>query len=207
MPFKYPLLIPEVGFKIKLSTPNHCFNEIEPHYRKNMFLTEMKTKTQISCALSATQWATWEIRIFTYAKKKRYISCALIAQLISAFVFSSWILNSRFLNLKFQASGRLLWRYILVCVGPVLCFSSHVLVQSGLCQTWSETTKTDFLMNSHISWQNLWWSLLIVKPWHQQCILMSSCLRKQNEDTVFYMKDVHVLQKSGRVWVDPLNGC
>ena len=41
------------------------------------------------------------------------------AQLISAFVFVTWIVQSLFyLKPKFQASSYLLWLYSLVCVGP-----------------------------------------------------------------------------------------
>ena len=44
--------------------------------------------------------------IFAYAKSKSKISCAVSAQLISAFVFSTRIVQSRLLlNMKFQASG------------------------------------------------------------------------------------------------------
>ena len=42
-----------------------------------------------------------------------------IAQLISAFVFATQIIQSLFfLNLKFQASSYLLWLHSPVCVGP-----------------------------------------------------------------------------------------
>ena len=41
------------------------------------------------------------------------------AQLISAFVFATWIVQSLyFLNPKFQASSHFLWLYSPVCVGP-----------------------------------------------------------------------------------------
>ena len=57
--------------------------------------------------------------VFAYAKTKTQISCAVTAQLISAFVFAIWILQSLFfLNPKFQASSYLLWLYSLVCIGP-----------------------------------------------------------------------------------------
>ena len=50
---------------------------------------------------------------------------------ISAFVFTTWIVQSLyFLNPKFQASSHLLWLY-----NP-----------DRLCRTWSETLKTGFLM-------------------------------------------------------------
>ena len=56
---------------------------------------------------------------FAYAKTKTQISCAVLAQLISAFVFATWIVQSLFyLNPKCQASSHLLWLYSRVCVGP-----------------------------------------------------------------------------------------
>ena len=60
-----------------------------------------------------------------YAKTKTQISCAVIAQLISTFVFATWIVQCLFfLNLKFQASS----------------------LQANLCQTWSKPQITGFLM-------------------------------------------------------------
>ena len=56
---------------------------------------------------------------FAYAKTKTQISCAVTAQLISAFVFATWIVQSLFyLNPKLQASSYLLWLYSPVCVRP-----------------------------------------------------------------------------------------
>ena len=56
---------------------------------------------------------------FAYAKTKAQISCAVIAQLISAFVFATRVVQFLyFLNPKFQASSYILWLYSLVCVGP-----------------------------------------------------------------------------------------
>ena len=73
--------------------------------------------------------ATWENRIFAYAKTKTQISFAVTAKLISAFVFATWIVQSlSFLNPKFQVPSHLLWLRSPVCVG-----------------TWSETPKTGFL--------------------------------------------------------------
>ena len=57
--------------------------------------------------------------LFANAKSKTQISCAVTAQLISAFVFAIWIVQSLYyLNPKFQASDHLLWLYSPVCVGP-----------------------------------------------------------------------------------------
>ena len=56
---------------------------------------------------------------FAYVKTKTQISFAATAKLISAFVFALRIVQFLYyLNLKFQASSRLLWLYSPVCVGP-----------------------------------------------------------------------------------------
>ena len=57
-------------------------------------------------------------RIFAYAKTKPQISCAVTAQVISAFVFATRIVQFLFfLNPKFQACTQLLWLHRPVCVG------------------------------------------------------------------------------------------
>ena len=54
------------------------------------------------------------------AKTKAQISCAVTMQLISAFVFTTYIVQSLyFLNLKIQAYNNNLWLYSLICVGMV----------------------------------------------------------------------------------------
>ena len=56
---------------------------------------------------------------FTCAKTKTQISCAVTAQLITAFVFATWIVQPHFyLNQKFHASSHLRWLYSQDCVGP-----------------------------------------------------------------------------------------
>ena len=63
-------------------------------------------------------------------KRKPQISCAVTVQLISAFVFATWKVQSLFyLNPKFQASS----------------------LQPGLCRTWLENTKTGFLTTRPIT--------------------------------------------------------
>ena len=58
-------------------------------------------------------------RLFAYTKTKTQISFVVTAKLISAFVFTTRILQSLyFLNPKFQGSSHLLWLYSLVCVRP-----------------------------------------------------------------------------------------
>ena len=59
--------------------------------------------------------------VFAYAKTKALISCAISAQLISAFVNTFFLL-------------------------PIYESISSVSVQPGLCKTWSETTKKGFLV-------------------------------------------------------------
>ena len=60
-----------------------------------------------------------ENRLFAYVKTKTQISFAVTAKLISAFVLATRILQFLyFLNPKFQASSHPLWLYSLVCVGP-----------------------------------------------------------------------------------------
>ena len=55
----------------------------------------------------------------TYAKTKTQISCAVTAQLISAFVFATRIVQFLlYLYPKFQDSSFLLCVYRPVCVGP-----------------------------------------------------------------------------------------
>ena len=56
--------------------------------------------------------------IIKFAKTKTQISCAVTAQLISAFVFAIRIVQFLYyLNPKFQASSHLLWLYSPICVG------------------------------------------------------------------------------------------
>ena len=57
--------------------------------------------------------------VFASAKTKTEISFAVIAKLISAFVFAKRLVQYLYiLNPKFQASSLLLWLYSPVCVGP-----------------------------------------------------------------------------------------
>ena len=57
--------------------------------------------------------------LVSYAKTKTQISCAVTAQLISAFNFAIRIAQSLFyLHPKFQASSHLLWLYSPGCVRP-----------------------------------------------------------------------------------------
>ena len=72
-------------------------------------------------------------------------SNCLTAQLISAFVFATRIVQSHyFLNPKFQGSSYLLWLYSLVCVGPGRKPRSPVFSQRG-----SNTVKP--VLSDHIN--------------------------------------------------------
>ena len=56
---------------------------------------------------------------FAYAKTKTQISCTITAQLISTFVFAIRIVQFLYyLNPRFQATIHFLWLYRPVCVGP-----------------------------------------------------------------------------------------
>ena len=60
-----------------------------------------------------------ETGFFAYVKTKTQISFAVTAKLVSAFVFATHIVQPLyFLYTKFQASSYLVWLYSLVCVGP-----------------------------------------------------------------------------------------
>ena len=66
------------------------------------------------------------------------ISFTVTAKLISAFVFTTRIVQSLyFLNPKFQASSYLLWLYSLVCIGPGRKPQRPVFSQRG--SYWSTT--------------------------------------------------------------------
>ena len=69
---------------------------------------------------------------FANAKTKAQISCAVIAQLISAFIFATRIVQFIFfLNLKFQAFSHLQWLYMPVCVKPGRKSRKPVLSRRG----------------------------------------------------------------------------
>ena len=75
--------------------------------------------TEISADKKVLWAATWENRIFAYAKTKMQISFAVTAKLISAFIFTTQIVQSLyFLNPKIQVSSHPKWLQSLVCVGP-----------------------------------------------------------------------------------------
>ena len=73
----------------------------------------------ILCKVKRNWAASWENRLFAYAKTKTQISFAVTAKLISAFVFVTRIVQSLyFLNPKFHASRNLQLLYSPFCVGP-----------------------------------------------------------------------------------------
>ena len=98
-----------------------CFHDGSYHIHAwNLFNSPIKHCLVIVYTYHEKLWAaTWENRIFAYAKAKTQISFAVTTKLISAFVFATWIIQSlSFLNPKFQVSCHLLWLYSPVCVGP-----------------------------------------------------------------------------------------
>ena len=78
----------------------------------NYGIAENRTNTAVMIVLlRAYNYTSLVVRKpdFPYAKTKTQISCAVTAQLISAFVFAIQIVQSLYyLNLKFQASSHLL---------------------------------------------------------------------------------------------------
>ena len=93
-------------------------------------------------------WATlWENQLFAYAKTKTQISCAVIAQLISAFVFAIQIEQSLFyINPKFQACSLFLLFYSPVCVRPGQKPRRPVFSQRG------SYLNPKFQASSHLLW-------------------------------------------------------
>ena len=89
--------------------------------------------------------------------QKSQISCAVTAQLISAFGFATWIVQSLFfLNLKFQAFSYFLWLYSLVFVGHgrtprLLVFScegssnGYTILCTCVCSANARVTASAFL--------------------------------------------------------------
>ena len=76
--------------------------------------------------------ASWENRLFAYAKTKTQISFALTAKLISAFVFATRIVQLLyFLNPKNQVFSNFLWVYSAVCVWTCLKPQRKVFSRRG----------------------------------------------------------------------------
>ena len=68
-----------------------------------------RTPAKVNTCGHIIRAATPENQQSAYAKPKEQISCAVSAQLISAFVFAAWIVQSLFyLNTKSQASSLVL---------------------------------------------------------------------------------------------------
>ena len=91
----------------KIQSKNYflCFTAVKAN--KYDVLRNINAQIVRACIIWA---ATWENRIFAYAKTKTQIS---------AFVFTTRIVQPLyFLNLKFQVSSLIQWLRSLVCVGP-----------------------------------------------------------------------------------------
>ena len=92
-----------------------------------------------------------------------YISFAVTAKLISAFVFVTRIVQSIFsLNTKFQASSHLLWLYSPVCVGPGRKSRRPVFSQRG-SYLMALKSKLQLLCNSLTA--NILMSISRATPW------------------------------------------
>ena len=103
----FPILVSRTGFFFFLIA------QVLVHCLLVTFLSQL-------LVIANSIWAaTWENRIFVYAKTNTQISFTVTAKLISAFVFATPIVQSlSFLNTKLQASGHFLRRRSLICVGP-----------------------------------------------------------------------------------------
>ena len=110
------------------------------------FLILVLNHSASSCCKNKILLRHEKTRFLAHAKTKAQISCAVNAQLISAFVFAIQMVQSLFFpNPKFQVSFYL----------------SSVAVQSGLCQICPETPKTGFLMTGFINILPLVYSICI----------------------------------------------
>ena len=96
-------------------------NNVQPF---QYFGLEVSVELMLVQILKTTEtndnWAAlWENQIFAYAKTKAQINCAVTAQLISAFIFATLIVQFLFyLKPNFQASSFLLRLYRTFCVRP-----------------------------------------------------------------------------------------
>ena len=83
-------------------------------------------------------------------KTKAQTSCAVTAQLISAFVFATQIVQSLyFLNPKFSSNSHLQWLYSLVCVG---CGPGRKPPKTGFLTTRLISQKNKRTLSCH--WEN-----------------------------------------------------
>ena len=111
---------------------------------------------------------------FAYAKTKTQISCAVTAQLITAFVFATHIVQSLYLlNPKFQASSYLLWLYSPVCGRPGRNPRRLVFSQRGpyhVCVSY-KTLKQTHDFGSFLAQVNQTNSTIAFQVFFKKCIL------------------------------------
>ena len=119
------MLSETAGKDLNICTSNHnciiwCKNSAR-HLAFYVIISVIKELTKTEERMGF-KWANLsENQQTAYAKTKAQISCAVTAELISTFVFATWIVQFLFyLNPKFQASSLFLWQYRPVCVGPCL---------------------------------------------------------------------------------------
>ena len=120
----------------RLRSSIHVFNTLGRFFSTCIFLKLKKPLISFqrchSCMYLQTyiRAAASENQQYAHAKPKAQTSYAVTAQLISTFVFVTRIVQFLFyLNPKFQAFN-----------------SASLTVQSGWCQTWSETPTVGFII-------------------------------------------------------------
>ena len=90
---------------------------LDPLRAKKSFIGKKLGHTMVSATKASP--VTLKTLLFWICETKAQNSCAVTAQLISAFVIATLIVPSPFfLNPKFKASSHLLWLQSPVCVGP-----------------------------------------------------------------------------------------
>ena len=107
-------------------------------------LDDIESESDDESEYNYTATFTTVNQLFAYAKTKAQISCAVTAQLISAFVFAIRIIQSLYyLNLKFQASSHLLWLY-----SPVYLRSPYLIIISAICHCHSFKNELVLVLNT-----------------------------------------------------------
>ena len=157
-----------------------CLNKSTTHFCKQI------------CHLKVNWASLWENRLFAYAKTKTQISFAVTANLISAFVFATRIVQSLyFLYTKFQTSRHLRWLYSLVCVGPGRKPWRRVFSQRGsICV--GENIPLWLLLRQN------WWS--VVMQWQlTQTFIVNVCGTLYA--IILYRNICHNWQKAKEKWI------
>ena len=99
----------------KLLRSDSLFMRISDHRLIHIYLhqTHKKETKALHQSLKKGMCLVMRKLLFAYEKTKAQISCAVTAQVISTFVFTTQIVQFLYcLNAKFQASNHLLWPYL-----------------------------------------------------------------------------------------------